>query len=280
MSNSSLAEYDDELALSPERMEFLQQCMTVAGGTGLACVVASAPAANAALVAEDDDRLEIERIRYPAEKGEIEAYMAKPKGEDPLPGVIVIHEIWGLNPHIEDVTRRMALEGFLAIAPDALSPAGGTPQDEAEAVNRLRTLDPAETTANLAAAVEYLRTHPKTNGKVGVTGFCWGGAMTNQVAVHSAELNAAVPYYGRVPASEDVPRIKAAMLCHFAEDDERINAGIPGFEEAMQQAGIEYQIYVYEGAKHQFNNDTSDRYHHNAATLAWKRTVEFFHQKL
>ncbi|MCP4724424.1 MAG: dienelactone hydrolase family protein, partial [bacterium] len=186
----------------------------------------------------------------------------------------------GLNPHIEDVTRRMAREGFYSIAPDALSPLGGTPEDTDEARTKMRELDGDDTTKNFVAAVKYLKTNPMTTGKVGVTGFCWGGRMTNQVAVNSPDLEAAAPYYGSQPAAEDVPKIKAAMLIHYGELDERINRGIPEFEAALKAASIEYQIHIYEGANHAFNNDTSTRYHKEAAELAWERTIAFFREKL
>jgi carboxymethylenebutenolidase len=195
--------------------------------------------------------------------------------------VIVIHEIFGLTAHIEDVARRMALEGFLAIAPDALSPLGGTAANSDDIMGKMRQLDYAATVKNFTAAVRYLRTHPQTTGNVGCTGFCWGGAMTNQVAVNAPELKAAAPYYGNVPAAEDVPKIKASLLCHYAGEDARINEGIQGFEAALKKAGIEYQIHIYEGAQHGFNNDSNpQRYHKEAAALAWKRTVAFFKQKL
>jgi carboxymethylenebutenolidase len=267
--------------IAEDRREFLKHCMVLAGSGIAGCVVLSGSDARAEVVAADDSRLETQTITYPVEGGEMQAYMARPKGNEKLPAVIVIHEIFGLNSHIEDVARRMALEGFLAIAPDALTPLGGTPDDRQDALGKMRNLDNEATTKNFVAAVEYLRTHPQTNGNVGCTGFCWGGARTNQVAVHSPELKAAVPYYGTVPADEDVPKIKASMLCHYGGEDARINAGIPGFEAALKKAGIEYQIYVYEGAQHAFNNDTNpDRYHKEAAELAWKRTVEFFKDKL
>ncbi|MBN2242493.1 MAG: dienelactone hydrolase family protein [Acidobacteria bacterium] len=267
--------------IAGNRREFLRHCMALAGAGIAGCVVVSGSRARAEVVAADDPRLEMQRITYPAEGGEMKAYMARPKGKEKLPAVIVIHEIYGLNAHIEEVTRRMALEGFLAIAPDALSPLGGTPADSQEVMGKMRNLDSAATTKNFVAAVKYLRTHPQTTGNVGCTGFCWGGGLTNQVAVHSPELKAAVPYYGTVPADEDVPKIKASMLCHYAGEDARINAGIPGFEAALKKAGIDYQIYVYEGAQHAFNNDSNPgRYHKEAAELAWKRTVAFFKDKL
>jgi len=233
-----------------------------------------------AKVSEKDPRLDVEKITYPGETGDILAYLAKPKGPSKLPGVIVIQEIWGLVPHIEDVARRVALEGFMAIAPDALSPLGGTPDNVDEARSMMQKLDGQKTIKNFVAAVKYLKTHPQSTGKVGVTGFCWGGGMTNQVAVNSRDVQAAVPFYGMQPSSEDVHKIKASMLIHYAEDDERINAGIPGFEAALKKAGIDYRIYMYKGAKHAFFNDTSPRYSEEAATLAWKRTIDFFNTKL
>ncbi len=270
-----------ELQNSPDRREFLKQCMALAG-TGIAgCVLLSGPQAPAQIVPADDARLETQRIKYATPEGEMQAYFARPKGKEKLPAVIVIHEIFGLNAHIEDVARRLALEGFLVIAPDALSPLGGTAANSSDIMGKMRQLDYAATVRSFTAAVRYLQTHPQTTGSVGCTGFCWGGAMTNQVAVNAPELKAAVPYYGNVPAAEDVPRIKAAMLCHYAAEDKRINEGIPEFEAALKKAGIEYQIHIYEGTQHAFNNDTNpSRYHKEAAELAWKRTVAFFKQKL
>jgi carboxymethylenebutenolidase len=224
--------------------------------------------------------LYVENIKYSDETGDILAHYARPKGDEKLPGVVVIPEIWGLNSHIEDVARRVALEGFLAIAPDPLSPIGGTPEDVDEARTLMRELDGQETTKNFVAAVEYLKTHPQSTGKVGVTGFCWGGGMTNQVAVNSQDVQAASPFYGRQPASEDVPKIKASLLIHYAGDDERINAGIPEFEAALKEASVKYEIFMYEGAKHAFFNDTGPRYHEEASKLAWERTLAFFKEKL
>ncbi|GAF95570.1 unnamed protein product, partial [marine sediment metagenome] len=204
----------------------------------------------------------------------------RPKGDTKLPGVIVIHENRGLNPHTEDVARRVALEGFIAIAPDALSPLGGTPDDVDAARTKMRELDSQATVKNFVAAVQYLKTHPQSTGKVGCMGFCWGGGMTNQVAVHSPDLNAGIPFYGRQPAAEDVPKIKASLLLHYAGLDERINAGIEAFEKALKEASVEYKVFMYEGAAHAFFNDTSSRYHKEAAQLAWKRTIAFFNVKL
>ena len=231
-------------------------------------------------VERGDPRLHVEDINYTGKTGDIHAHYARPKGDEKLPGVLVISEVWGLVPHIEDVARRVALEGFLALAPDPLSHLGGTPDDTDEAVKMMRGLDAQETTKNLVAAVEYLKTHPQSTGKVGVTGFCWGGGMTNQVAVNSPDVQAAVPFYGRQPAPEDVPKIKASLLVQYAGDDERINAGIPEFEAALKEASVEHEIFMYEGAKHGFFNDTSPRYHEEASKLAWKRTIAFFKEKL
>jgi carboxymethylenebutenolidase len=172
----------------------------------------------------------VENIKYPGETGEVLAHFARPKKAEKLPGVLVIHENRGLNPHTRDVARRVALEGFLAIAPDALSPLGGTPDDVDEARSKIRELDGQETTKNFVAAVKYLKTHPQSTGKVGVTGFCWGGGVTNQVAVNSSDVQAAAPFYGRQPEPKDVLKIKASLLIHYAGDDERINEGIPSFE--------------------------------------------------
>jgi carboxymethylenebutenolidase len=231
----------------------------------------------------DADRpdLDTQEIEYPGETGPVHAYLARPRGEAKRPGVIVIHENRGLQPHIKDVARRVAAEGFLALAPDALSPLGGTPEDEDQARTLIGELDPAATVKNMVAAVQYLKTNPLSTGKVGCTGFCWGGGMTNQVAVHAPDLSAAVPYYGRQPDAQDVPQIKASMLMHYAGLDERINAGIPAFEKALEEASVEYEIYIYEGAQHAFNNDTNAaRYHPEAARLAWQRTIAFLKEKL
>jgi carboxymethylenebutenolidase len=233
-----------------------------------------------ARIPEDDPRLDVENITYPGKTGEVMGHLAMPKGDEKLPGVIIIHENRGLNPHTEDVARRVALEGFIAIAPNALSPMGGTPDDSDEARSLMQTLDSGDTVANFVAAAKYLKTHPKSTGKVGVTGFCWGGGMTNYVAVNSPDVQAAVPFYGRQPVKEDVPQIKASILAHYAGDDERINAGIPEFKKALEEASIEHEVHMYEGAKHAFFNDTSTRYHEEAAKLAWERTIAFFNKKL
>ena len=269
---------------SLDRREFLKRLALVAGCTAAANALLPLMGRNAALAqitAKDDARLISEYVKYAGETGDVRAYFARPKGDAKLAGVVVIHENRGLNAHIEDVTRRFALEGFLALAPDALSPLGGTPEDSEKAPALLGQLDKEKNTKNFVAAAKYLRTHPLSTGKVGVVGFCWGGAMANQVAVHSPDLVAAVPYYGAAPAAEDVPKIKASLLLHYAGIDERINAGIPAFEAALKAATKDYKLYMYEGAQHAFNNDMAPtRYNKEAAELAWKRTIAFFREKL
>lgn len=288
MSSETKSLYEKYTSGTIDRREFLERLAALAGGTAAAVVflpslespsgagVEGAPQ----LVPTDDPLLETQYIKYPTESGEMRAYQARPKNAGKLAGVIVIHENRGLNAHIEDVARRMALEGFMTVAPDALTQFGGTPESPDEARPLFRQLDREANTKNFVAAVAYLKTHPQATGKVGCIGFCWGGGITNQVAVHAPDLNAAAPFYGSQPAAEDVPKIKAAMLIHYAGDDARINAGIPAFEEALKKAGIEHTIHMYEGAGHAFLNDTGSRYNKDAAELAWQRTVAFFKEKL
>jgi len=276
--------YESYAAGRMDRRDFLKTLTAVAGGAAAAVGMLQALESGEAagqVVPKDDARLQTEYVKYPAESGEMKAYFARTKGDAKRPAVIVIHENRGLNPHIEDVARRFALEGYLAIAPDALTPLGGTPEDPNAATPLFQKLDRAANTKNFTAAVRYLKTHPLSTGKVGCTGFCWGGGTTNQVAVNAPDLNAAAPFYGAQPAAEDVPKIKAAMLIHYAGQDERINAGIPAFEEALKKAGVEYEIFMYEGAGHAFFNDSNaGRYNKDAAQLAWQRTLEFFARKL
>jgi carboxymethylenebutenolidase len=267
-----------------DRREFLKRLSMFAGGIIAANALLALLEGNSAradLVSKDDPRLSIEDIKYKGATGEVRATLARPKGNAKVPGVVVIHENRGLNAHIADVTRRVALEGFVALAPDALSPLGGTPDDENKAATLIGQLDQPSTIKNFVAAVQYLKTHPASTGKVGVVGFCWGGAMANQLAVNSPDVSAAAPYYGRQPASEDVPKIKASLLLHYAGLDEGINKGIPEFEVALKKASVDYKLYMYEGAQHAFNNDTNTaRYNKDAAELAWKRTIAFFKEKL
>lgn len=266
------------------RRHFLKKLAVITGSAAAAAALFPVIGDNELMAtkkAAKKPALVTEFITYPAATGNMRAYMARPKKGKKFPAVIVIHENRGLVPHIQDVTRRMAGEGFLALAPDALSPVGGTPEDISGVGELFKKLNSDETTKNFVAAVKYLKTHPKSNGKVGCTGFCWGGAMTNNVAVNSPDLNAAVPYYGRTPAPEDVEKIKAPVMAHYAGNDPGINAGIPAFEEALKKYNKEYQIFMYEGASHAFNNDSNpERYNEQAAKLAWERTINFFRVKL
>jgi len=276
--------YDEYRHGITDRREFLKRLSVFAGGMLAANSLISMLEGNSAradLIPKDDPRLYTEDIIYKGATGDIRAKLARQKGSAKLPGVVVIHENRALNAHIADVTRRIALEGFLALAPDALSPVGGTPEDEKKAIALIGQLDKQSTIKNYVAAVQYLKTHTISTGKVGVVGFCWGGAMANQLAVHSPDLSAAVPYYGRQPAPEDVPKIKASLLIHYASDDEGINKGIPEYEAALKRSSVDFKIYLYEGTQHAFNNDTNPaRYNKNAAELAWKRTIALFKEKL
>ncbi len=279
--------YNDYTNGGIDRRNFLRKLTLYAGGTAAALTLVSLLEQNDARAAvpsppDDINGIYSDMITYPGETGEVKAYLSRPNDEKKHPAVIVIHENRGLQPHIQDVTRRMAKEGFLALAPDGLSPLGGTPENNPdEARTMIGQLDSDKTVKNFVAAVKYLETNPLSTGKVGCTGFCWGGAMTNQVAVNAPSLAAAVPYYGRHPSAEQVASIKAPVMAHYAENDAGINAGIPAFEEALKKAGVEYKIYTYPGTSHAFNNDTNaERYNKEAADLAWERTVAFFKSKL
>jgi carboxymethylenebutenolidase len=276
--------YDEYTHAPLDRRVFLARLAQLTGSTAAAIALVpllEANQARAALVSPEDQRLETGRTTYAGATGEIKAYMARPKGAGKLPTVIVIHENRGLNPHIEDVTRRIALEGFLVLAPDLLSPAGGTPDKEDTARDMIDKLDGQQTVQNLVSAVTFLEKHANGNGKVGVVGFCWGGEMVGALAVNAPDLDAAVVYYGRQPKATDVEKIKASLLLHYAGQDTRINEGIPAFEEALKKANKSYFIYIYEGAQHAFNNDTSEaRYNKSAAEQAWARTIAFFKEHL
>lgn len=274
--------YDEYKKGGTSRREFLRRLVAYAGGVSAAMALLPELGEETAGLSEFQDfpGLVTEFIKYPGFNCDMRAYLARPVKPRRNPAVIVIHENRGLVPHIQDVTRRMAKEGFLALAPDALSPVGGTPDDVSNVSELFKKLNNDDTVKNFVAAVKYLETHPNSNGKVGCTGFCWGGAMTNQVAVNAPTLKAAVPYYGRQPAVEDVPKIKAAIMAHYAENDPGINAGIQDFEQALKKANIEHYIYMYPGTSHAFNNDTGPRYNEEAAKLAWQRTVDFFKKKL
>lgn len=275
----------DEYTHKPlRREEFMSRLVKLTGSTAAAMAVLPLLEVNyakAETIADQDERLFTEKVTYPGDGSDMNAYVARPKADGKYPAVIVIHENRGLNPHIEDVTRRMALEGYLALAPDALSPQGGTPTDADKAREMFQKIDAAKNLNNFLKAVDYLSMRKDCTGKVGTVGFCWGGRMVNQLAVHSPQLKAAVAYYGSQPDAADVPKIKAALLLHYAGMDERINAGIPAYEEALKKANISYELYLYDGAQHAFNNDTAPtRYNADAAKLAWGRTTAFFKKHL
>lgn len=240
--------------------------------------------AEAQQVQNDDPRIKSEYVEFASTiegYGKIRGYLVRPaKSEGKLPTVLVVHENRGLNPHIEDIARRLALDGFIAFAPDALYPLGGYPGDEDKARELFQKLDQNKTCADFVSAAGILKYLPGGNGKVGVVGFCYGGGISNYLATRIPDLAAAVPFYGNQPPAEDVPKIKAPLLIHYAENDERINAGWPKYEEALKAAKARYEAFIYLGVQHGFNNDTTPRYNENAAKLAWQRTIDFFKKNL
>ena len=277
--------YDEYTHLTLDRRGFMEKLTKLAGsGAAAAAIVPllAASSAQAQMIAEDDGRVSGEDITYPGEGGEMRGYLVMPAdAPGPLPAVIVIHENRGLNPHIRDVARRMALEGFVALAPDYLSPSGGTPEDEDQSRQMIGQLDGAQTIGNGVATVAFLEGHEATNGNVGAIGFCWGGGAVNDLAVNAPSLKAGVAYYGRQASADDVASIEAALMLHYAGLDDRINAGIDAYQAALQAAGKDFTIHIYDGVNHAFNNDTSAaRYDKAAADLAWERTVEFLKEKL
>jgi carboxymethylenebutenolidase len=265
------------------RRDFLDRLAEIAGSAAAALTLLPLlqnDYARAATVAPDDTRLAIDKASYDAEGTRISGYLARLKEKAKRPAVIVIHENRGLNPHIEDVARRLALEGFLSFAVDLLSPLGGTPADEDKARDMIGTLNADQTARRIAAAVPFLEKYPESNGKVGAVGFCWGGGMVNRLAVLSPDLKAAVAYYGIQPPASQVPAIKASLLLHYAGLDKRVDAGIPAYEAALKAHHKRYTIYIYPNVKHAFNNDTGSRYDKQAADLAWGRTVAFLKENL
>ena len=270
--------YDEYTHKPLNRQEFLKRLAVLAGGTVAAMSLLPLLEnnyANAAVTTDHD--LFTEYITYPGVPNEMKAYVARPKKDKKYPAIVVIHENRGLNEHIEDVARRAANEGYLAIAPNALAALGKTAANEDEARNFFGELKAEDNLKNFLNVFDYLNTRKDYNGNVGCVGFCWGGGMSNKLAVNVPSLKAAVAFYSAQPAVEDVPKIKAAVQLHYAGLDERINAGIPAYEEALKKNNITYELYMYEGVNHAFHNNTSPtRYNEAAATLAWKRTMEFF----
>ena len=268
------------------RRDFLQRAgqFAAVGVTSEALLAALSPRfAEARQVADDDARIKTHYVEVPSPKGygKLRGYMAQPaKAKGKLPTVLVVHENRGLNPHIEDIARRLAVANFIAFAPDALFPLGGYPGDEDKARELFGKLDQAKTREDFLAAEDYLKRLPEGNGKVGVVGFCYGGGIANFLATKVPDLAAAVPFYGAQPAAEDAEKIKAPLLLQYAGKDERINAGWPAYEQALKAAGVKYQVYIYPDVEHGFNNDTTPRYDEAAAKLAWKRTIGFFDKHL
>jgi carboxymethylenebutenolidase len=274
--------YDEYTHQPLPRDVFIKRLVKITGS--LAAAVSILPLietnyANAAVTQSDE--LLTERISYDGVNGKMSAYVARPKKDGKYATVMVIHENRGLNPHIEDVTRRAARAGYLAIAPDALAPQGGTPENQDQAREMFGKLNAAENLQNFIKGFDYIKTRKDSNNSFGCVGFCWGGGLSNDLAVNMPDLKAAVAFYGRQPQAADVPKIKAAVQLHYGALDERINAGIPAYEEALKNAGVRYELYIYEGANHAFHNDTSTaRYNEAAAKLAWQRTIDFYKKYL
>ncbi len=276
--------YDEYTHAPLPRRVFLERLAVLAGGAAAIPAILAAIEPNyarAAMVAEDDGRVAAERISFQGATGNVAGYLARPKLADKAPAVIVIHENRGLNAYVEDVARRLATEGFVALAPDLLSPLGGTPADPDKARDLIGQLDGDKTVNNLVAAMSYLMAYRYSSAKVGVIGFCWGGGMVNRLAIKAPDLKAGVAFYGPTPDPALVASIKAPLLLHYAGLDSRLNAAVPAYDEALTKAGVEHQVLMYDGVNHAFHNDTSaERYNKDAAELAWKRSVAFFKTKL
>lgn len=280
--NREMIKLYDEYTHAPlDRRVFLQRLAALAGGAAAASALLPLLENNAAkanVVDEKDPRIQVEAI---TDAGELRGYLAKPANATKHPSVIIIHENRGLNPHIQDVVRRVAVAGYLALGPDFLSSQGGTPPDPDKARELISGLDPEKTLKEATETVAFLKNHPNSTGNVGCVGFCWGGGLTNRLAANAPDLKAAVSFYGQVLASEFVPKISAPLLLHYAELDDRINAGIPGYEAALKAAGKSYTLHRYEKVEHAFHNDTNEaRYNAEAAKLAWERTLAFFAENL
>lgn len=274
--------YDTYTHSGMSRKDFMKKLAILTGSTALAVSVLPLLENNyAAAATVHFDDLHTENISYKGVDGDVKAFLAKPKNKEHLGCVLVIHENRGLNPHIIEVTKRVANEGFLALGVDALSPFGGTPADEDKGRELIGKLDPEKNLNNYLLGLAYLRNRKDGNGKTGCIGFCWGGGMVGKLAVADPKLQAGVAYYGAQPNSADVPKIKASIMLHYAGLDERINAGIPAFEAALKENKIDYQLFIYKDVNHAFNNDTAPtRYNKEAAALAWKRSITLFKDKL
>ncbi|MDZ7898972.1 MAG: dienelactone hydrolase family protein [Arcicella sp.] len=275
--NQEIINLYDEYTHKPlSRGDFLKKLSFLTGGMAAALTILPSLENNYAIAQVSDNELFTETITYKGINGDIKAYIARPKEMKAYPTVIIIHENRGLTPHIEDVARRAAQAGFLAIAPNALSVMSPAPSNEDEARTMFSKLKAEDNLANFMKVFDYLSTRKDSNGKIGCVGFCWGGGMANNLAVAVPDLKVAIAFYGRQPATADVPKIKAAVQLHYASLDERINAGAKEYEEALKSNGKDYELYMYEGINHAFHNDTSAaRYNEAAAKLAWQRSIDF-----
>ncbi|HEY8566613.1 MAG TPA: dienelactone hydrolase family protein [Beijerinckiaceae bacterium] len=283
MDQRIIALYDDYTHGGMNRRMFLNRLSLLAGGTAAAAALLPLLENNYAradILPETDPRISAETVDVPGMTG-LKGYLVQPKTAGRRPAVLVIHENRGLNPHITDITRRVAAEGYLALGLDYLSTAGGTPTNEDRARDMIGQLSPDQALASSQAAIAYLKGRPDGTGKAGAIGFCWGGAAVNALAVSGAEFEAGVAYYGRQPPAEKVAAIRAPLLLHYAGLDQPVNAGVPAYEAALKAAGKPYELHLYEGANHAFNNDTNAaRYDKAAADLAWRRTMDFFARHL
>jgi carboxymethylenebutenolidase len=268
------------------RREFLDGAARYAVGGFTAAAMLEALTPNfawAQQVKPDDPRITTQRVDYPSPKGSgtMRGYLAKPaNGAAKLPAIVVIHENRGLNPYIEDVARRLGAEGYMAFAPDALTPMGGYPGDEDKAREMFAKLDPGKRTEDLLASVDYVKSRPDFNGKLGAVGFCFGGGMVNTFATRYPDLNATVPYYGVQPPAAEAAKIKSPLMAHYASEDERITSGWPAFDKVLTEHHVEHVGYIYPNTQHGFHNDTTPRYDEPAAKLSWQRTLDFFQKHL
>ena len=279
--------YDEYCHGRIDRREFLNRtaALTIGGVSALWMAQALMPRyAEAQTISFTDLRMKGTYVEYPSPggtSGRMRGYLAQPAGEGPFSAVLIIHENRGLNPYIEDVARRAAVAGFLALAPDGLSPVGGYPGNDDDGRKLQRGLNPAELDRDMINSARFLKSHELSTGRLGATGFCWGGGMTNRLAVElGGDLDAGVPFYGAAPASEGVSRMKAAMMMNYAGTDARINSMWPDYEAALQAHGVTYQMHMYEGTLHGFHNNSTPRYNRLAAALAWNRTIGFFREHL
>ena len=276
--------YDEYCHGRMDRREFLARAAALGLG-GLAMAQALFPRyVEAQTISFTDSRIKAKYVEYPSpggNSGEMRGYLVQPAGAGPFPAVLVIHENRGLNPYVEDVARRAAVAGFLALAPDGLSPVGGYPGNDDDGRALQSSLDGAKLRQDMVNSARYLKAHELSSGKLGATGFCWGGGMVNNLAVAiGADLSAGVPFYGAAAAVADVPKIKAALMIQYAATDERINAMWPEYETALKAAGVNYRMHMYEGTQHGFHNNSTPRYNEAAANLAWERTIAFFKERL